>query len=133
LRSISGLQPIDGGAGVIEAFGGPVQARGRISDRVREARIRIGFIFQQFNLVGRLSLFTNVALGSLGRIPAPPSIGCRPLIERKSVDLPEPEGPISATISPRRTSTDTPSSARRAPKLLDTLRIDSTAASGMDR
>jgi phosphonate transport system ATP-binding protein len=25
-------------------------------------------IFQQFNLVGRLSLFTNVALGSLGRI-----------------------------------------------------------------
>src|SRR5207253_10065838 len=31
---------------------------------------RIGFIFQQFNLVGRLSLFTNVALGSLGRIPA---------------------------------------------------------------
>jgi ABC-type thiamine transport system ATPase subunit len=26
-------------------------------------------IFQQFNLVGRLSLFSNVALGSLGRIP----------------------------------------------------------------
>jgi len=70
LRSISGLQAIDPGEGVIEAFGGPVQARGRISDRVREARIRIGFIFQQFNLVGRLSLFTNVALGSLGRIPA---------------------------------------------------------------
>jgi len=70
LRSISGLQAIDPGEGVIEAFGGPVQARGRVSDRVREARIRIGFIFQQFNLVGRLSLFTNVALGSLGRIPA---------------------------------------------------------------
>jgi phosphonate transport system ATP-binding protein len=33
-----------------------------------QARRRIGFIFQQFNLVGRLSLFTNVALGSLGRI-----------------------------------------------------------------
>jgi phosphonate transport system ATP-binding protein len=70
LRAISGLAPIDGGEGVIEAFGGPVQARGRISERVREARIRVGFIFQQFNLVGRLSLFTNVALGSLGRIPA---------------------------------------------------------------
>ncbi|HEX6865701.1 MAG TPA: ATP-binding cassette domain-containing protein, partial [Caulobacteraceae bacterium] len=28
----------------------------------------IGFIFQQFNLVGRLTLFTNAALGSLGRI-----------------------------------------------------------------
>jgi phosphonate transport system ATP-binding protein len=30
--------------------------------------VRIGFIFQQFNLVARLSLFTNTALGSLGRI-----------------------------------------------------------------
>jgi phosphonate transport system ATP-binding protein len=68
LRSITGLQTINNDAGEISAFGGPVQARGRISDKVREARIRIGFIFQQFNLVGRLSLFTNVALGSLGRI-----------------------------------------------------------------
>ena len=54
---------------MIEAFGAPVQSRGRVSDKVRDARIRIGFIFQQFNLVGRLSLFSNVALGSLGRIP----------------------------------------------------------------
>jgi phosphonate transport system ATP-binding protein len=68
LRSISGLQTIDAGEGVIEAFGGPVQAAGRVSRHVRDARIRIGFIFQQFNLVGRLSLFTNTALGSLGRI-----------------------------------------------------------------
>lgn len=69
LRSISGLQTIDGGAGRIEAFGGVVQSDGKISGKVREARIRIGFIFQQFNLVGRLTLFSNVALGSLGRIP----------------------------------------------------------------
>jgi phosphonate transport system ATP-binding protein len=69
LRSISALQTIDKGAGVITAFGDPVQADGRISDKVRQARKRIGFIFQQFNLVGRLSLFTNVVLGSLGRIP----------------------------------------------------------------
>jgi phosphonate transport system ATP-binding protein len=76
LRSITGLAPIDPPAGdlgkadgVIEAFGAAVQARGRVSDKVREARVRIGFIFQQFNLVGRLSLFSNVALGSLGRIP----------------------------------------------------------------
>jgi len=68
LRSISGLQTIDGGEGRIEAFGGPVQEHGRISSGVRKVRTRIGFIFQQFNLVGRLSLFTNVALGSLGRI-----------------------------------------------------------------
>ena len=69
LRSISGLQTIDKGPGVIEAFGGPVQSGGKISRKVRETRIRVGFIFQQFNLVGRLTLFTNVALGSLGRIP----------------------------------------------------------------
>ena len=68
LRSIDGLQTVDDGEGVITAFGGPVQAKGRVSDQVRKARIRIGFIAQQFNLVGRLSLFTNVALGSLGRI-----------------------------------------------------------------
>ncbi|OYX72605.1 MAG: phosphonate ABC transporter ATP-binding protein [Caulobacter sp. 32-67-35] len=74
LRSIDGLQTIDEGlkgedGGVITAFGGPVQARGKVSDQVRKARVRIGFIAQQFNLVGRLSLFSNVALGSLGRIP----------------------------------------------------------------
>ena len=69
LRSISGLQTIDAGEGRIDAFGGSVQAGGKLSDKVREARIRIGFIFQQFNLVGRLTLFSNVALGSLGRIP----------------------------------------------------------------
>jgi phosphonate transport system ATP-binding protein len=68
LRSISGLQTIDPGEGVIEAFGEPVQQNGRISGGVRKTRTRIGFIFQQFNLVGRLSLFTNVVLGSLGRI-----------------------------------------------------------------
>jgi phosphonate transport system ATP-binding protein len=68
LRSISGLQTIDPGRGRIDAFGGPVQADGKLSDKVREARKRIGFIFQQFNLVGRLPLFTNVALGALGRI-----------------------------------------------------------------
>jgi phosphonate transport system ATP-binding protein len=68
LRSISGLQTIDPGEGRIEAFGEPVQENGRIGGGVRKVRSRIGFIFQQFNLVGRLSLFTNVVLGSLGRI-----------------------------------------------------------------
>ncbi|MFI4935989.1 MAG: phosphonate ABC transporter ATP-binding protein [Caulobacterales bacterium] len=68
LRSISGLVSIDAGEGTIEAFETLIQARGKVSDKVREARVRIGFIFQQFNLVSRLTLFTNTALGSLGRI-----------------------------------------------------------------
>ena len=68
LRSIAGLVRIDAGAGRIDAFGESVQANGRLSEKVRRARIRMGFIFQQFNLVDRLTLFTNVALGALGRI-----------------------------------------------------------------
>ncbi|MBL8774145.1 MAG: phosphonate ABC transporter ATP-binding protein [Phenylobacterium sp.] len=68
LRSISALQTIDAGPGEIVAFDSPVQKDGRIAGDVRRTRTRIGMIFQQFNLVGRLSLFTNVALGSLGRI-----------------------------------------------------------------
>jgi phosphonate transport system ATP-binding protein len=68
LRAICGLGAIDAGDGVIEAFGQTVQAQGRISDGVRQVRSRIGLVFQQFNLVGRLTLFGNVALGMLGRI-----------------------------------------------------------------
>jgi phosphonate transport system ATP-binding protein len=68
LRAIAGLVVIDSGHGRIEAFGERLQEGGRLTDRAAGARSRIGFIFQQFNLVGRLSLFTNAALGSLGRI-----------------------------------------------------------------
>ena len=68
LRAISGFVALDPGAGVVEAFGQTVQANGRLSDHVRKIRSQIGMIFQQFNLVGRLTLFSNVALGMLGRI-----------------------------------------------------------------
>ncbi|HEV2081447.1 MAG TPA: phosphonate ABC transporter ATP-binding protein [Brevundimonas sp.] len=68
LRSITGLQPIDAG-GTIAVFGETVQKDGRVTGAVRKARARLGMIFQQFNLVGRLSLFSNVMLGALGRIP----------------------------------------------------------------
>jgi phosphonate transport system ATP-binding protein len=86
LRAAAGLLPIDGGEGRIEAFGEPVQASGRFSQHVRKVRARIGFIFQQFNLVGRLSLFTNVALGMLGRVgPVRGLLGLWPAAERRSV------------------------------------------------
>ncbi len=68
LRSITGLQTIDPG-GTIQVFGETVQKDGRTTGAVRRARSRLGMIFQQFNLVGRLSLFSNVMLGSLGRLP----------------------------------------------------------------
>ena len=69
LRSITGLHPIDPG-GTITVFGDVVQQNGRVTGAVRRARSRLGMIFQQFNLVGRLSLFSNVMLGALGRLPS---------------------------------------------------------------
>lgn len=69
LRSITGLQSIDAGAGTIKVFGETVQKDGRVTGAVRKARGKLGMIFQQFNLVGRLSLFSNVMLGALGRLP----------------------------------------------------------------
>lgn len=69
LRSITGLIPIDPGKGSVTVFGETVQSGGRTAPTVRKSRSRLGFIFQQFNLVGRLTLFSNVMLGSLGRLP----------------------------------------------------------------
>ena len=70
LRSITGLQSIDPGKGTVQVFGETVQKDGRVTGAVRQARGRLGMIFQQFNLVGRLTLFSNVMLGALGRLPS---------------------------------------------------------------
>jgi phosphonate transport system ATP-binding protein len=68
LRAITGFTAIDNDSGEIDAFGLKVQRKGRVGDEVRQVRARCGFIFQQFNLVGRISLYTNVALGMLGHV-----------------------------------------------------------------
>lgn len=68
LRSISGLHTIDKGQGAVSVLGRTVQSNGRLSGDVRSIRSGMGMIAQQFNLVGRLTLFTNVALGFLGKI-----------------------------------------------------------------
>jgi len=70
LRTLTGLVRIDPGEGRVEAFGAPLQTNGKVVDGVRKIRMRIGFIFQQFNLVGRLSLFSNVMIGALAKLPA---------------------------------------------------------------
>jgi phosphonate transport system ATP-binding protein len=87
IRAIAGLVPIDKadrrhgvsagasdgpseiGPSEITVFGRPMQRDGRISGSAKELRARIGVIFQQFNLVPRLSVLTNVCLGLLGRVP----------------------------------------------------------------
>lgn len=70
LRHLSGLACGDRHApSSIQVLGGSVQATGRLSAEVRRLRADIGYIFQQFNLVGRLSVLGNVLIGRLGRMP----------------------------------------------------------------
>jgi phosphonate transport system ATP-binding protein len=69
LRNATGLITTDAGTGEVNVLGIGVQKDGRLLPSVRQARSRVGFVFQQFNLVGRLSLFQNVMLGALGRLP----------------------------------------------------------------
>jgi len=67
IRHIAGLIPADPGGSLV-VRGRPVQSGGRVARDIRATRARIGVIFQQFNLVGRLSVLTNVLTGLLGRI-----------------------------------------------------------------
>jgi phosphonate transport system ATP-binding protein len=67
LRHVSGL--VSGDAGSIEVHGRSVQSAGRLSADIRQVRAGIGFVFQQFNLVGRLPLIANVLTGMLHRLP----------------------------------------------------------------
>lgn len=69
LRHIAGLACGDRAGGNIQVLGREVQSAGRLNADVRRLRADIGYIFQQFNLVNRLSVLDNVLLGFLGRMP----------------------------------------------------------------
>lgn len=70
LRHLSGLHRADAGsASRIEVLGRPVQAGGQLSREVRALRAEVATIFQQFNLVDRLPVMTNVLAGALHRLP----------------------------------------------------------------
>lgn len=76
IRALAGLVPIDRAsaakepAGRIALFGATMQHGGRVAGSAAGLRARTGVIFQQFHLVPRLTVLTNVCLGLLGRMPA---------------------------------------------------------------
>jgi phosphonate transport system ATP-binding protein len=66
LRHINGLQ--NGNEGEVCIFGTPLQSHGRLHSKIRSLRSQIGCIFQQFNLVNRLTVIENVLIGKLARL-----------------------------------------------------------------
>lgn len=69
IKIVSGLERQDAGSGEVLVLGRTLQRSSRLSADARSIRKDVGVIFQQFNLVGRLPLMTNVLMGLCGRIP----------------------------------------------------------------
>ncbi|WEM44154.1 phosphonate ABC transporter ATP-binding protein (plasmid) [Photobacterium sp. DA100] len=66
MRHLSGLVVSDKDVdSKITVLGQTVQAQGKASKQIRRSRSQAGYIFQQFNLVNRLSVLTNVLIGAL--------------------------------------------------------------------
>lgn len=77
MRHISGLTLADKNSdSSIEVLGKTIQQRGKLDRHIRASRAQIGHVFQQFNLVNRLTVLTNVLIGGLSRIPTYRSLTC---------------------------------------------------------
>ncbi|MEB3218074.1 MAG: phosphonate ABC transporter ATP-binding protein [Nostocales cyanobacterium 94392] len=72
LRHMNGLQ--SGDSGSVAIFGTALQNDGHFHSKIRFLRSQIGCIFQQFNLVNRLSVIENVLVGNLSRLSLARSI-----------------------------------------------------------
>ncbi|MGF1487262.1 MAG: ATP-binding cassette domain-containing protein [Prochloraceae cyanobacterium] len=66
LININGLQLAD--RGIVKIFDTNLQVNGKPHSKIRYLRSQIGFIFQQFNLVNRLTVLENVLVGKLANI-----------------------------------------------------------------
>jgi phosphonate transport system ATP-binding protein len=69
LRAINRLVPFDAGAVTVEGVAVPAEGAG-----LRAVRRRIGMIFQDHNLVPRLTVLKNVLTGRLGSLPLAASL-----------------------------------------------------------
>lgn len=68
IRHMAGLERGDSAGGSIAIHGQTMQQNGKLSSNARDLRREIGVVFQQFNLVNRLPVLTNVLIGFLGQI-----------------------------------------------------------------
>lgn len=66
LRNLNALQQAE--QGTVEIFGSPLQIDGKLHSKARQLRSQMGFIFQQFNLVNRLTVLENVLIGNLSQV-----------------------------------------------------------------
>lgn len=67
LRHLNGMHQPD--SGKIEVLG--TQVVGLSGSALRDLRRNVGFVFQSFNIVGRMSCIENVLTGALGRLRGP--------------------------------------------------------------
>jgi phosphonate transport system ATP-binding protein len=68
LRHLPGF--VTSSSGEIDVLGQTIQAGGKLMPHIRKVRNRVGFVFQQFNLVNRLPVITNVLIGQLYQTPS---------------------------------------------------------------
>ncbi|PQJ61851.1 phosphonate ABC transporter ATP-binding protein [Photobacterium angustum] len=71
----------------IRVLGEVVQANGRATVDIRQRRAQAGYIFQQFNLVNRLTVLTNVLIGAMSHTPLWRTLSGRFSVEQKQQAL----------------------------------------------
>ena len=70
MRHLNGLHRADAGSvSEVKLLGRTLQSGGRLSGETRALRREVAAIFQQFNLVERLPVMSNVLVGALHRLP----------------------------------------------------------------
>ncbi len=112
LRHVAGLTLGDrthgaDSRGAVLVHGRCVQRNGRLARGVRQVRAGIGIVFQQFNLVDRLPVLTNVLVGALARLPLwrtipgwfPAEERARALLALERVGIPDQAGQRAGTLS----------------------------------
>ncbi|WP_071517164.1 phosphonate ABC transporter ATP-binding protein [Geitlerinema sp. PCC 9228] len=66
LRNLNGLQVAD--SGKVRLWDTNLQSAGKLHSQVRHLRSHLGCIFQQFNLVNRLTVLENVLVGNIANV-----------------------------------------------------------------